>query len=1308
MNLAHTGIRIADHITGRRYLYIVFFILAAIGIIEITQSFIHRNIDNNWTSLRINQAEKEARFIEKSFLEIQTAVARITDKSAASITPFIQKDQLSDRDIEGIFRQLERQSLTVLQGVEYRNVHNEHIAWWGRIPDNFVLRAQDLQQGTYISKISQGTVFTTLSVTRPVKSQDRTVRGYIIAHEIFDARYVLSPRFIQMRGLQGEIRDKLGKSVDFYYDMEPLPDNDKYIVPLTDPNGSTIATALVQYPTLDAYLAEVEESFHLVRNFLIIVLSLFLIVVLIVMVRRVSFSVPMSLAAVAIVWILRYVWIELSIPAQFIGGPIFDPAYYASPHGGGVVQSPGDLLITSLCLLFSALLFFHLITMQNVLRIPRVLPRRAWWWVAIVCLSIFLIYMGLIRTYVAGVRSLVFDSSVRFTEPGSILPSPMLGVMQLNLLTLTASFVLFGTTFGNVALRLTEAIAHKNESIYITFIYTILLIAVIIFYMASRNPLIGFWYYAGVPIFLVSITVLVRKGRLQAFRLYRIRSILFLTGLSVILASPVVDRKVYELDRDQIQVIADRVIRPTDAWKEFLLRQTLNEYSLDSELRLALASERYDQLERSAFRLWAGSMLSREGYDATVSVYGEDGERVSSFSIGLQAVDGDAIDQAILAIPDTVTYIRHFETVYGTATVYGGRTTIKGEYNEPVGSVSVFVLTGPGTLFRGYAPDVLRTQLTGDITARYGDLIISEFQNGRLISTSAPGIPASHSMPPNVRTMLDTDEQPYVWEREYIEGVRYETLYLKSPAQFESGYYAISMMRVDIRWHIFYALKLVVFAILLCTVILVLAGFYFLARGKRYRPTFREMILIGLLSVSLIPIIIVAYLNRDFTLDQMTATASQQLFEETKRIALQLDRTQDMRDRVHVQEPDRVAADLGIDFIIYRDATMTATSRTDLFEAELLSRRLTGYAYANLVLQRKNFVTREEAIGQSLYLVGYRPLYDGEKDLYGILAVPALYRQSEIDEELARRDAFLFGVYAIVILSVILAGTVVANKMSRPIEQLTEATNRVAGGELDITLEYNSDNEIGNLMRSFTVMTRRLKENREDLARVERELAWREMARQVAHEIRNPLTPMKLSIQQLRQERKDNIKDFDRTFDTVTRMLLQQIDTLNRIASEFSRFARMPASKREKVNVNTVLRRATALFSQKTGVDFQLKFDDTIPIIDADAEELQRAFVNIIRNGVQAMPEGGTLSVTTTLENGTIFISISDTGTGIPPEVRSRLFEPNFSTKTDGMGLGLALVKKTIHELQGSIEIRSKENLGTTVLIRLPVVQSQE
>jgi two-component system, NtrC family, nitrogen regulation sensor histidine kinase NtrY len=1299
MNLSRLSISISRWISRRRYYYIVFFVITALLVLEAVRVFVLHHVENNWETIGEERAENEALVVQSAFEKIQKRVSAIAERASYPLA-----DHPCEASQTACFDIVRSIPVNELQGIEVYDPDGDVISWWGRIPD--YSRDVFLYNHTF-SRITQGNVFTTLTVIKPVHSDTGERHGVIAVHEAFDVQYTLSPRFIRMQGLQHDLRESLGKPVQLVFSTD-RSESGEVRVPLYGIHDSPLGYAILAPPTLEGYIADIEESIHHVRSFLIIILSLFLFSGIISRLRHINFPFFAVLISILVVWVVRYSWMFLDIPGLLLNGPAFDPAYYASPHGGGIVASPGDLLITGLFLIFTGLLFFHSVVINNSLKIPTRLPSHHRVWVPVAALVIMLLHMGLIRAYAASVRSLVFDSSVRFTDPGSLLPSAMLALMQLNLLVLTAAFILLGTVLGYIALKIVQAGFHRSliqSSIVLLFI---ICVAAFGYYLLQDNALVRVWYYLGIPLVLISITLLVQMGFLQSFRLYKIRSILFLTGLSVVFAAPVLDRMIHQFDREQIQFIANNIIRPTDAWKEFILHHSLREFSTDPELIRLMEENDQTALRQKAFHLWASSMLGREGYNATIVILDNDRIPISRFGIGFQPSDEVPVMQLIDIEEVEETYIYDIETLYGNATLYAALSNVHNDGGVLLGSIVVNVITGPGTLFRGHGPDILTTQISPDIAARYGQLVISEFKNEKLIATSAPNIPSTHTIPEHILSALYGAEDTFLWCHERIENQRYETAYFRAPDRGAGDYLAVSIPYLDFRWHIFYALKLVFFALAVSVMLLLIAGFVFYAQGKRYQPTFKEKILIGLLSLSLIPIVIVAYLNREFTIDRMTENISRQLFDEAKRVVLQLQRysqSDEPVDFLRVSQPtvERIAGELGIDFIIYIGKNLNATSRMEMFEAELIDRRLSGFAYVSVVLQRKNFVMREEAIGQSSYLVGYLPLLDEENNVYGVLAVPAIYRQAEIDEELARRDAFLFGIYALVILGVIITGLIVANRVSRPIEKLTEATHKVAGGELDIHLEEKGDSEISNLMQSFNDMTKRLKESREELARVERELAWREMAQQVAHEIRNPLTPMKLTIQQLRQARNDRSRDFDTSFNAITRMVLEQIETLDKIASEFSRFARMPVPQFGPVNINDVLRRAIAIFPKKNGVDFHTNFDDTIPMISADPEELQRAFVNIIRNSVQAMPDGGTLEISTDLHHDEIRIVIADTGRGISPEVRSRLFEPNFSTKTDGMGLGLAIVKKTINELQGTINIISEERTGTRVIITLPI-----
>jgi len=241
------------------------------------------------------------------------------------------------------------------------------------------------------------------------------------------------------------------------------------------------------------------------------------------------------------------------------------------------------------------------------------------------------------------------------------------------------------------------------------------------------------------------------------------------------------------------------------------------------------------------------------------------------------------------------------------------------------------------------------------------------------------------------------------------------------------------------------------------------------------------------------------------------------------------------------------------------------------------------------------------------------------------------------------------------------------------------------------------------LIDSFDAMTLDLKKSREELVKVERVLAWKEMAKQVAHEIKNPLTPMKLSVQHLRQAFRDRAEGFSEILETVSKTIIEQIETLSRIASEFSHFGQMPRRKLEECDLHVVLRESVQLFEQDRNVVVSSHLAPSIPPILADREELRRAFINLIRNGIQSMDGRGRIEIRTAREEGGIRITIRDEGKGVPEEMRDRLFQPNFSTKTDGMGLGLAIVKKTVGDLGGPVLLLPAEGKGTIASIFLPL-----
>ena len=409
---------------------------------------------------------------------------------------------------------------------------------------------------------------------------------------------------------------------------------------------------------------------------------------------------------------------------------------------------------------------------------------------------------------------------------------------------------------------------------------------------------------------------------------------------------------------------------------------------------------------------------------------------------------------------------------------------------------------------------------------------------------------------------------------------------------------------------------------------------------------------------------------------------------------------------------NRLSHRVGRDMNVYHKGVEIASTRPELFQSEFVISKLPGDAFLNIELLSKNFYYAKRAMGRYPYIEGYQPLRDILGRTAGVVSIPTIYQEQAFKQETAKTISIILVIYGLVFSATLLVGLVLSHRISSPVRELTKGTQQIAAGDLTFRIQMKAKDEIGDLVTSFNKMTEDLRSSQDKLVQAEKDAAWREMAKQVAHEVKNPLTPMKLSIQHLVQAYKDKADNFENILSETTRMVSDQIDALRNIASEFSSFARLPKRKIQAFNISDVMQESLRLFGDSFE-RIQLITDYTEPLspIHADPEEMQRVFVNLIQNAVQAMVAGGTLRIKTEPhavkvegeERSYIIIRIIDTGCGIPDEQKERLFEPSFSTKTDGTGLGLAICKKVIVDLGGEIRIDSTVGVGTDVTIMLPV-----
>ncbi len=334
------------------------------------------------------------------------------------------------------------------------------------------------------------------------------------------------------------------------------------------------------------------------------------------------------------------------------------------------------------------------------------------------------------------------------------------------------------------------------------------------------------------------------------------------------------------------------------------------------------------------------------------------------------------------------------------------------------------------------------------------------------------------------------------------------------------------------------------------------------------------------------------------------------------------------------------------------------------------------------------------------------PLPGRHKELLGVLLLGSPQREIVLLRRQILKTAASVALAAILIA--LLLTWWISSRITRPLEELANGARDVASGRWDTQINVQASDEIGQLAGAFNHMTRTLAAQKEKLVQTERVAAWRELARRLAHELRNPLFPLQITVENLQRARQLDPAQFQEVFSEATATLKAEFSNLNSIVGHFSDFSKMPAPQFTRVQVNDTLRNAVRLFEPqftavgKPSITTEYFLTESLPEIDADPDLLHRAFQNLVLNALDAMPAGGTLTLRTTDGEDTVRIEVADTGKGLTPEECSRLFTPYYTTKHQSTGLGLAIVQSVISDHHGTISVSSEEGRGATFRMDLP------
>ena len=435
----------------------------------------------------------------------------------------------------------------------------------------------------------------------------------------------------------------------------------------------------------------------------------------------------------------------------------------------------------------------------------------------------------------------------------------------------------------------------------------------------------------------------------------------------------------------------------------------------------------------------------------------------------------------------------------------------------------------------------------------------------------------------------------------------------------------------------------------------------------------------------------------------------QSVSEELKNKIAKMDRFDIAKDGVFLEKTLNKLSRVFLTDINIFDAEgfLVSSSRQQIFNLGLLSEQINAKAFESLSNREKIHFSQQENIGNLSYTSSYMPVYNKELKTLGYINLQHFGQQEDYETQIQSFLVAIINVFMFLLALSIILSLVISNWLTQPLQVLQDSLSKLRLGERNKKIAYVANDEIGSIVRLYNEKIEELERAADQLTRTERESAWREMAKQVAHEIKNPLTPMKLSVQHLL--RSYDIEDPKGSFEKIKKVVdgvIEQIDGLARIANEFSNFARMPEPQKEPQDLVALIQNAVVVFQGNDKYQLEFKTEFKGKIISVDKDQMVQVLNNLIKNAIQSFQNRGHGTIKVILEENDqksgVIISVVDDGCGIESENNKRVFIPRFTTKSSGSGIGLSLVKQIVENHGGVVSFSSKEGEGSVFTFSIP------
>lgn len=977
--------------------------------------------------------------------------------------------------------------------------------------------------------------------------------------------------------------------------------------------------------------------------------------------------------------LIRYLMLETGYPQLFKSYSLFQPQHYAK---SSFFPSLGDFLINAVFIFFAAICFSVYFRSGSKTTNSGKFKRTIIVLISSIFLVGFLLFIHLLFT------GLIFNSNIQLEVYNFIYLNQLSLIAYLILAMLLASVVLFADKIIFISSTL---VGFRSFAV----IFSVTLITGILAFIYSGN-IIGLYTI----IFFILLTGSITGIRYFKFR-YSYTFQVFLVFLISLFTLAFITSKSREKQKNIMQVIAVNLANERDQVAEFLLEETGSDLREDNLIPSTMESPHHDDYvlyEYLRDNYFDGYFRK---YELQVATCGDNtdllledvNELVDCYFFFYDMIERFGVPVS----PGSDFYF--LDNLNGRISYLG---TILIELDHYPYEQTVFISLDSKIMdaHLGYPELLIEGTFTNNqIINHYS---YAKYVNERLITTSG-----DYAYPLHLQLNRTEDEEFNFIEKEGFEHFVYyidnQNVIVLSRPETTTIDLLTSFSYSFVFFYLLYSLALLIY--------------YYPVNLRKWRIDFKNKIKISMIGALLLSLIIIGAGTIYYNIRQFENQQYEKISEKIQSVLIDMEYRLGLESELTPEMSYYITGMLiRLSNVFYTDINMYdlrgnlyASSRPEVFDLGLIGEQVNPRAYSEMLLKNNARFVHKESISNLSFLSAYVPLTNANNEVLSYINLPYFTRQSILKKEIYTLVVAVANIYAILILITIVIAVIVSNTITKPLQLIKNKIRKLSLERTNEQIDYDSDDEIGSLIREYNRMVGELEKSAGLLATSERESAWREMAKQVAHEIKNPLTPMKLSIQHLQRSWEDKVDNWDVIFRKTTRNLIEQIDHLSSIATAFSNFAKMPRATSSEADIVNSITNVAGLFTNTDNVEISVNLNGIRKLdVVADKMQLNRILINLIKNSIQSVPRDrkGQINIELIGEKETALVEIRDNGSGIPEEAKKKMFTPNFTTKSGGMGLGLAIVKNTVEQSGGSVGFTSEYNKGSCFFFRLPYAKT--